>query len=136
MSPVPPAKRYGLFALAILLLLFGGVALFMGAHNHAIRALGSLACVASAYLVKLSNIHARSNGAISAGQEVSSRRSKHPPPLLWALGVISLAVLGIASLFLYKDALGGYHEVQAVYVFAGASVACALVWAFLISKLM
>lgn len=50
-------KRYSLLVLAMLLLLLAGAALFLGSHNIAIRALGSLGCLVSVYLVRISKVY-------------------------------------------------------------------------------
>jgi hypothetical protein len=54
-------KRYGLFVMAILLLLLGGVGIYVGSHNYPIRALGVVAVMASACLVRISHVHDRSD---------------------------------------------------------------------------
>jgi len=56
-------KRYGVFALAVLLLLIGGAGLYLGRHNFAIRALGIGALLVSVRLVRISNVHAADRAA-------------------------------------------------------------------------
>jgi len=54
-----PRKKYGFFVLAIVLLLLGGVGLYLGAHNFSIRVLGLAALLASGYFVRISHVHDR-----------------------------------------------------------------------------
>lgn len=128
-SEKTPRKSYSLFALAILLLMSGGVALFIGSGHLAIRSFGLVACIASVYLVRISNIHARP--ALP-----DSRATELPGRLIWIIGVASLVLLGASFLYLYSDALHGYHEILPVYVFAGAGIACAIVWSYLASRIV
>jgi len=129
-------KRYGLFALAIVLLLLGGAALFLGAHNLAIRAVGIVGCVISVYLVRISNVHTRPTAPVVPYQRTCTETKKGPGRLMWILGVVLLLLAGASFLYLYQDALHGYQEALPVYVFAGVGLACAIVWSYLISKLL
>lgn len=129
-------KRYSLFVLAIVLLLLGGAALFLGAHNFAIRTVGVVGCIVSVYLVRISNVHTRSTATPVPDQRTGTEAKKGPGRLMWMAGVV-LLLLAVASFFyLYQDALHGYQEALPVYVFAGVGLACALVWSYLISKLL
>ena len=47
-------KQYGLRALAVILLLFGGVLIYTGSHNFAIRFVGLAVVMVSVYLVQAS----------------------------------------------------------------------------------
>jgi hypothetical protein len=131
MSQGAPQKRYGLFSLAILLLLLGGASLFLGSRTFVIRSLGALACIASVYLIRMSNVRARPFSVVS-GQIAGSTRL--PGRLTWSIGAVSLLLAGASFLYLYNDALHGYQEVLPVYVFAGTALACALVWSYLVSR--
>jgi len=108
-------KRYSLFVLAILLLLLGGAALSMGPKYSAIRSFAGVAFVVAVYLTRVSNVHARSTLAVTS-DPASNRLGR----LMWIVGFALLVVLGISFLYLYKDALDGYHEVLPVYLFAAA----------------
>jgi hypothetical protein len=61
-----------------------------------------------------------------------------PPlnPLRRALDVVSLIAVGISFFYLYKHALGGYHQIAPVYIFAVAIVVCASTWGYLITRWM
>ena len=131
MSQTAPQKRYGLFSLAIFLLLLGGAFFFVGFGSFVIRTLGALACIASVYLVRISNVRDRPYSVIGSGQIAGLTR--RPGRLTWSIGVLSVLLAGASFLYLYNDARHGYHEVLPVYVFAGTALACALVWSYLVS---
>lgn len=128
-------KRYGLFVLAILMGLSGVAALSMGPKYSAIRSFAGVAFIIAVYLIRVSNVHTRSTLA-ATGDPASER----PGRLMWFVGAALLVVWGISFLYLYflylyKDALDGYHEALPVYVFAGIGLACALFWAYLSSRI-
>ena len=128
-------KRYGLFVLATLLLLFGGVGIYLGSHNYAIRVLGLAAIMASVYLVRISNVHDR------PGLPEASRRGKYPKTakgqgrLLWIVSVALVPLLGASFFLLHIDAVNGGHEAWPADVFAGVVLACAIVWGYLAAKI-
>lgn len=135
-------KRYGLFALAVGMLLIGAVALFLEWNNFArglggflIWSIGLLMIVSSTYLVKISNVHARSSSVAASDPSKGSRSAKGPGLRMWLLGAASLAALGISYHYLYKDALAGYHQMWPVYAFAGSGLVCAIVLGYLFARL-
>ena len=134
MSDSSYTKRYGLFALAIALLVCGALSLAMGSTHFLVRPLGGLACLVSVWLVKVSRVYAKSDVAASA-RNVSAGTSERPRPIMWALGAVSLIAAGISYLYLYKDALDGYHDILPVYLFATAMLVCAVVWGYLMAKM-
>ena len=131
-----PPKKYSLFVLAILLLLLGGAALFLGARNFAIRAAGVVACIVSVYLVRISHVHAGPAVSTEADQGADIKGKKRPGRLIWMVGAAFLLLAGGSFLYLYQDAVHGYHEVLPIYIFAGVGLACALVWSYLFARLM
>jgi len=123
-----------LFALGMLVLLVGFVILYLGFDNFAARSLGLLLCVGSTYLI---NNARRGVAAMAEGKKRSRRATTtRPGRVAQILSVLALAALGLSFFFLYKDALNGYHEVWPVYVFGAAVVVCAVVWPYVIAKLM
>ncbi len=136
MSSKTSKKRYGLLALAILLLLCAGVALYIGRNNFVIRSVGLVLILASVFLVKISNVHSRTELTAANGKDANTEATNHPGPLMWTVGVALLVAFGISYLYLYKDALDGYHAVLPVYVFAGVGLVCGLFWSYLITKLI
>ncbi len=62
--------------------------------------------------------------------------ARPPGRLLWVVSIALLVLAVAAFLYLYEDALHGYHDVLPVYVFAGVGVACAVVWSYLVAILV
>jgi hypothetical protein len=128
-------KRYGLFVLAILLLLLGGVGIYVGSYNYPIRALGVMAIIASAYLVQISHVHDRSGLPEANGRRTDLRTTRGPGPLLWMVSLALVPLLGAAFFLLHIDAVNGGHEAWPADVFAGVGLACAIVWGYLVAKI-
>lgn len=131
-----PRRRYGLFILAILLLLLGGAAIYAGSHNYEIRALGIVAVMASVYVVRISRVRERSDLPITGDRPISSKTTKGPGRLLWIASLSLLLMLGVALYLLHIDALNGGHEAWPADLFAGVGLACAIVWGFLVVKIL
>lgn len=109
------------------MLLLGGVALYFGSHNPAIRSLAVVAILTSVYLVRMS----RRSDPFAGGGQRDSRATGRPGRWLWIVS-LALLLLAAASLInLYNDALHGGHEVWPVGMFAGVALACAVVWSYL-----
>ena len=135
MSQGFPRKRYSLFILAILSFLLGGVALYIGSHNFAIRSIGLLAILISTYLVRISRVHSRYGLSVEGGQEANYVAIRRPGRFLWGSSIALLLLAGVSFLYLYHDALHGYQEVLPVYIFAGVGVVCTLVWSYLLLRI-
>ena len=129
-------KRYGLYALAILLLLVGGVALFVGMNNFGVRCLGLVACIASVYLIRISNVRARPSLPMTGGDANDSEAGEKGTRLMWIIGAALVPVAGASFFYLYQDGLHGYHDTLPVYIFAGVAVICTVVWSYLVSRLL
>lgn len=123
-------KRYGLFVLAILLLVLGGVGIYFGSHNFPIRALGLTAIVASTYFVRISHVRDRSSLSHSTGQVIKVK-TKGPGRLLWIVSLGLVPLLGGAFVLMHIDFVNGGHDAWPVYVFAGVVLVCAIVWSYL-----
>lgn len=130
------ARGYQLYALALILLAGGGVAIFKGEHNFFARALGSLACVTAVYLVRMANVRSGVGRSTSTAKDAPPREFRRPPRVMLAVGVVLLIAVGFSFHYLYRDALGGYHEVAPVYVCASVGVVCTVVWAYVIAKIL
>jgi len=128
-------KRYGLFALAILLLVFGGVGIYLGSNNYEIRVLGLVAIIVSAYLVRISHVHDRSGLPEASGRGKDLKTGAGPGRLLWIVSLALAPLLGAAFFLLHIDAANGGHEAWPADVFAGVVVACAIVWGYLAAKI-
>ncbi len=135
-SKETPRKRHYLFVLAIVILIFGGAALFIWSNNFLIRSASIVACIVSVYLVRISNVHARPSLGVVGELEAESKFAKRPKRMMWIIGVALLAAVGGAFSELYSDALRGYHEVFPVYLFSGAAIVCIAFWSYLISRLL
>ena len=128
-------KRYGLFALAILLLLFGGVGIYLGSHNYPIRVLSLVAIMASAYLVRISHVHERSGLPEASLRGKDLKTAKGPGRPLWIVSLALVPLLGASFFLLRYDAVNGGHEAWPADVFAGVVIACAIVWGYLAAKI-
>lgn len=126
-------RRYGLLALAILLLVLGGTALFIGASRPAIRPIGIGAVLISVYVIRISN--ARGRSVLGAGGNLDFKPTKSPDRLLWIVSAALVPISVAAVLYLMNDAAHGYHEVLPVYIFAGVATVCAAVWSYLVSQI-
>jgi hypothetical protein len=129
-------KRYGLFVAAILLLLLGGVGIFVGSHNYPIRALGLMAIMASAYVVRISHVHGRSGLPEASCWEADLKTAKGPGRLLWITSLALVPLLGAAFYLLHIDAVNGGREAWPADVFAGVGLVCAIVWGYLAAKIL
>jgi hypothetical protein len=129
-------KRYGLYASAILLLLIGGAALFVGMKNFGVRCLGLVACIASVYLIRISNVRARPSLPMTSGDSKDFKAGKKGTRLMWIIGAALVPVAGASFFYLYRDGLRGYHDTLPVYIFAGVAALCTVVWSYLVSRLL
>lgn len=130
-------KRYGLFIGGVLLLLAGGLALFVGAHNLLINSFGLLAIiVASACFVRASRVRRRGAKSPTTGCEPNFNVRGGPGRLAWAVGLGLLLPLAGSYLWMYDDAIHGGHSGLPAYAFAGIGSACAIAWGYLAAKLV
>lgn len=132
----PPQERHLLFALAVLLLLAGGAALLVGPKNFGVWSLGLVACIVSAYLIRVSSVRSRSASAATGGEGADSKAKKGRGRLIWIIGAALLPAAGASFFYLYQDALHGYHDITPVYVLAGVAALCAVVWSYLVSRVL
>ena len=129
------SKRYGLFVLAILLLLLGGVGIYLGSDNYLIRVLGLVSIMVSVYLVRVSRIHNGSSLPEVRGPEKNFKTEKGPGRLLWIVSVALVPLLAASGFLLHIDAANGGHEAWPADIFAGVVLACAIVWGYLAAKI-
>jgi hypothetical protein len=135
-SQETPQKRYSLFVLAVLLLVFAGAAFVLASGSFAIRSLGLVAILISVWLVRASNVRSRPGVELAGTGATGDRTSKRLGLVIWAVGAGSLLAAGASYYYLRNDALNGYHQVLPVYVFAGVGVACAVIWGYMAVKLL
>ena len=136
MSQPAPQKRYGLYSLAILLLLLGAVGLYFGTHNFPTRSLGLAAIVVSSYLLRAAKVRPQQTFlpivTVLGADAAAEKRYKR---LLWilSLGLTALSVLSF--LLMFDDTVtNGGNEVWPVYVFAILALLCACAWGALVAK--
>ena len=129
-SPHVGRKKYGLFVLAIILILLGGVGLYLGFNNYLIRVLGSVSLLVSVYLIRISRVHYESSLPKANSVEFSG-----PSRLLWIASLALVPLLAASAFLLYIDAVNGGHEAWPADVFAGVALVSASVWGCLIVKL-
>jgi hypothetical protein len=129
-------KRYGLYALAILLLLIAGAALFVGMNNFGVRCLGLVAIIASGYLIRISNVRARPSLPMTSGDAKDSKAGKKGTRLMWIIGAALVPVAGASLFYLYQAGLNGSRDTLPAYIFAGVAVICTVVWSYLVSRLL
>jgi hypothetical protein len=126
----PPNKRkFALLTVAFLLLAFAGVVMGRGGIN----VMAMLAVSTSLVCIRLVNVHTPSG---SAG-EVAQRAGSSLATRLWRpIGIISIIlvpIMAMASFFLYRDAVQGYHQSWPLHFFEAMAAICALCWSYLFS---
>ena len=129
-------NRYGLFVLAILLLSLGAAGIYVGSHNYSVRALGVVAVMAGAYIVRISHPHKCLRLPKASGVRTHLKTAKGASPLLWVISLALVLLLGAAFVLLHLDAVNGGHEAWPADVFAGVGLACAVVWGYLVAKIL
>ena len=129
-SPHVGRKKYGLFVLAIIMILLGVAGVYLGSNNYLIRVLGLVSLLVSVYLVRLSRVHHESTLLKSNAVEYGG-----PSRSLWIVSLALVPLLGASAFLLHLDAVNGGHEEWPAYVLAGVALACAGVWGCLIVKL-
>jgi uncharacterized YccA/Bax inhibitor family protein len=135
MSQKTQQKRYGLFVMAIVLLLSGGAALFIGPHDLAVHSASILAIIASAYLVRVSHIGALPSTSATIMQKQDFIAARRPRRLTWAVGIGLLLALAASYVWMRNDAMHGGQSGLPAYVFGGLVVSAGIVWGYLFSRL-
>ena len=128
----PPA---GLFVLAILLLLLGGVGIYIGSNNYPIRVLGLASIMASVYLARISRVRNGPSLSETRGLGTNCKTQKGPGRLLWIISLALVPLLGASAFLLHIDAVNGGHEAWPADIFAGVVLACAIVWGYLAARI-
>ena len=128
-SPHVGRKKYGLFVLAIIMILLGVAGVYLGSNNYLIRVLGLVSLLVSVYVVRLSRVHHESTLLKSNAVEYGG-----PSRSLWIVSLALVPLLGASAFVLNMDAVHGGHEAWPADVFAGVVLVCAVVWAALVSS--
>jgi hypothetical protein len=139
MSPTVEKKRPVLFWLAIALFALAAVVFLLGSSVPAIRPLGGIACIAGAYLARMSNgKRSQSLANVSANVPVAGvgfTEKKRLIRRLWIISIALVPLLGVALFLMYVDQANGGHDAWPVYVFFGVSLLCAAVWSGLVGNI-
>jgi hypothetical protein len=131
-----PKMRYGLFAIAIVCVLSGGVVNFIFINNFVIRSLSLVLLIAGVLLSKSSNIRGIKEGNLSSSQGTSTSERKRPGWLSISLSLASAGAIGMSYIYMRKDVLAGGHEVWPAYAFAVSVLVAAVVWGYVVAKLV
>ena len=129
-----PKKSYGLFTLAIILILSGAAVNVLYFKDFPIRSIGLLMVVAGAFLVRASNVHGLFGARITNTQNLNPMARKPPGVLAWALSVGSAVAIVISYHFMRESLRGGGTVVWPVYAFAVSALIGMVVWSYVISK--
>jgi hypothetical protein len=129
-----PQKSYGLFSLAIALLLLGIVGVVVGSRNYLVRVLALLAIMGSTQLVRISKVKAPRFSPVTIDSDADIE-GKKLSRRMWIVGIALLPMMGVSCLCLYEDALHGYHQAWPLYLFTGVGLACAVVWPYLLTRI-
>lgn len=129
-------RRYGLLVLAAVLVIGGGVLIYIGAGTFAIHAIGIILIMLGAGAVRLSAVHGQKSLSGEQSESQDGPRHKGPSLLTWIIGGLLLLATGLSYLYLREYALGGGTKAFPVYLFVGVGSFCTLFWAFLIAKLV
>lgn len=137
MSQPSPKKRYGLYSLAILMLVLAAIALYFGTHNFPIRSLGLAAIMVSSYLVRASKVRPQQTYSpivTVPGADVAAANRYVRFLRILSSGLTALAVLSF--LLMCNDTVtNDGKEVWPAYLFAVFALLCAGAWAALVAKL-
>jgi len=131
-----PKKNYGLFALAIVLLIAGLVINVVYFRDFPLRSFGLLIFIGGVFLVRLSNVHDIKAGRFTASQTVNASGRKRPGFIAWALSFACAVAIALSYICMRNDALAGGHEAWPAYAFAASAVVAAVVWGYVVAKLV
>lgn len=124
------------FLLAVLLLVFACATFVLAADDFEVRLAALMAVLLGVWLIRSSNVHDRPDPELENGGGMSPGTRKRLGRTGWTVGVVSLLAAGVSYFYLQSDAHNGYHQVLAVYVFAGVGLACTVIWGYLAVKLL
>jgi hypothetical protein len=128
----PNRRKSALLTVAFLLLAFAGLVMARGGSTVT----AMVAVSTSLVFIRLINIRRPSDSTTEAAQRPEFSWAS---PLRRPVGIISIIlvpIMAMASFFLYRDAVQGYHEAWPLYFFAAMGAICALCWSYLFSTLL
>ena len=138
--PVPTAARRSnriirIIGIGFVLL---GIALFAAgsfAHNWTPRVYGLLAAFGGVLFARASFDRVPSPGTDS-GEEAVPKAVRRFDRVTRIIGIGLVPLMAFSAVALYHSAATGYHEVWPVYTSFVIAVMCALVWAYLLARLI
>lgn len=131
-----PKKNYGLLALAIVLLISGLVINVVYFKDFPLRSFGLLMFVGGIFLVKASNVRSLQEGRFKVSQSENPVAHRRPGTVAWVLSVACAGAIALSYVCMRKDALAGGHEAWPAYAFAASAVIAAVVWGYVVAKLV
>lgn len=135
-------RRYGLFALATVVMVAGLTVMFIWRKDFLLNSVGLVLSVVGVYLVRVSKVRGlrdvvarrRKCGEFVVPNHPISTKGNRPRPIILAVGIILLVVAGISYYLLREDAARGGHQAWPAYAFAVAVMVCGSFWTYLITK--
>lgn len=128
----PPNKRkFTLLTLAFLLLAFAGAAMARGGND----VMAMVAVSTSLVCIRLINLQMPSGSATEAAQRTESFWATRLRRPIGIISIILVPIMAMASYFLYRDAVEGYHQSWPLHFFAATAAICGLSWSYLFSTL-
>lgn len=122
-------KKYGLLVLSFVLLSLGGILIYIGSHNFAIRAAGVAVVMVSAYLI---NVRSRSVVSLPSNETHDRRVTRG----LWIASLSLVPILAGAWYLVQLDSENGSKEIWPLNLTFGVVLVCAVVWGLLVTKIV
>lgn len=120
-------KRYLFYALAVVLLIGGGLGIVISAlipeNAFEFRSAGIVLLMSSVYLVRNANVRS-GKGKVPLPHDAGLDETPRVSRRLWIVSALSVVGVIVTYMFLYKDAQDGYHQYWPLYAFTGASLFC------------
>lgn len=128
--------RYGIYVLAVILLLASVTLWFFANNSYLIQSLGGVMLLSSAMLLNKYRGSKRPNSNGTNSANTNSRHAYRPGVFVWTVGILLLITLCIIWYITTLDARHGGKEIWPLFAFTGIGIICALYWGALIGILM
>lgn len=130
----PRKKRYVVFALGLIVVLFGAVTIAWNdkSYSFGLLCVGLAALMTGSWLVRVSNVHAQPSPRLRLAVAGVSNR---PGRVTWALTGASLVACGVTYYILHLDVLHGGKEGWPVWAFFFAVTALVLSAGYVVATL-
>ena len=118
------AKNYIAFAVALILLLLGGIGIFIFADYFIPRCLSIIAIMVSMNFLRVAKTPAHS--------PILAPKRRFPlPRAVWIIGLVLLLIDCGSGYVMYLDATHGYHYAWPLYLFIASSVCSIPVFSYI-----